>query len=77
MECKREYVVFLDADDWYDKESFSYMTGLLDDSKDDMAFTGMMQSINGRLSLKSKPYFLKVKNIIVLLKNCLQSFMDG
>lgn len=59
LNARGEYVVFLDADDWYDKEAFSYMTGLLDDSKDDMAFTGMMQSINGRLSLKSKPYFFE------------------
>lgn len=57
LNARGEYMVFLDADDWYDLEAMSYMTDLLERSGDGFAVTGMVQSANGHLSLKSKPYY--------------------
>ncbi|WP_251421502.1 MULTISPECIES: glycosyltransferase [Lactococcus] len=55
--ARGQYMVFLDADDWYDLDALAYMTDLLDRSSDDFAVTGMVQSVNGHLSMKSKPYY--------------------
>lgn len=59
LNARGEYIVFLDSDDWYDLNALKYMIQLLDTSEDNMAFTGMVQSVNGILSLKSKPYFFE------------------
>jgi glycosyltransferase involved in cell wall biosynthesis len=58
LNARGEYVVFLDADDWYTKEALSYLSGLLDKSKDDFAVSGLIQSEDEKLTLKSKPYFI-------------------
>ena len=55
--ARGQYMVFLDADDWYDLDALAYMTDLLDRSSDDFAVKGMVQSVNGHLSMKSKPYY--------------------
>ncbi|MCT0499924.1 MAG: glycosyltransferase family 2 protein [Lactococcus cremoris] len=56
LNARGEYLVFLDADDWYDENALQYMSEILDKSNDDMGFFGIAQSINGKLSLKSKAY---------------------
>ena len=57
LNAKGEYLVFLDADDWYDLDALHYLSELLDESGDDFAVSGLVQSTNGQISLKSKPYF--------------------
>ncbi|MGO2742014.1 MAG: glycosyltransferase family 2 protein [Pseudolactococcus laudensis] len=57
LNARGEYLVFLDADDWYDLEALGYLSQLLDASGDDFAVSGLVQSKNGEISLKSKPYF--------------------
>lgn len=49
--------MFLDADDWYDENALQYMSETLEKSSDDMGFFGIVQSVNEKLSLKSRAYF--------------------
>lgn len=57
LNARGDYLVFLDADDWYDLDALRYLSQLLDASGDDFAVSGLVQSRNGEISLKSKPYF--------------------
>lgn len=57
LNARGDYLVFLDADDWYDLNALRYLSQLLDASGDDFAVSGLVQSRNGEISLKSKPYF--------------------
>ncbi|MCT1173367.1 glycosyltransferase family 2 protein [Lactococcus lactis] len=57
LNARGEFLVFLDADDWYDENALQYMSGTLEKSGDDMGFFGVVQSVNGKLSLKSKAYY--------------------
>ena len=57
LNAKGKYLVYLDADDWYDLDALRYLSQLLDESGDDFAVSGLVQSRNGEISLKSKPYF--------------------
>lgn len=57
LNARGKYLVFLDADDWYDLNALRYLSELLDDSGDGLAVSGLVQSKNGKISLKSKPYF--------------------
>lgn len=57
LNARGDYLVFLDADDWYDENALQYMSESLENSGDDMGFFGLVQSINGKLTLKSKAYF--------------------
>ena len=57
LNARGEYLVFLDADDWYNLDALRYLSDLLDDSGDDFAVSGLVQSKNGEITLKSKPYF--------------------
>lgn len=47
LNARGEYLVFLDADDWYDLEALGYLSQLLDASGDDFAVSGLVQSKNG------------------------------
>lgn len=58
VNARGEYSVFLDADDWYDLNALKYLSDLLDDSHDDFAVSGLIQSTDGHLMLKSKPYYV-------------------
>ena len=58
MHARGEYLVILDADDWYDEDALKYMSDMLDASGDDFGVSGIIQSVDGKLSLKSKPYFM-------------------
>lgn len=55
--ARGEYLVFLDSDDWYELDALRYLSQLLDLSGDDFAVSGIVQSTNGHLTLKSKPYY--------------------
>ncbi|WP_249274561.1 glycosyltransferase family 2 protein [Candidatus Enterococcus clewellii] len=57
MNARGEYSVFLDSDDWYDLNGLKYLSDLLDESGDDFVVSGLVQSVDGYLSLKSKPYY--------------------
>ena len=57
LNARGEYLVFLDADDWYDENALKYMSEILEKSGANMGFFGIVQSINGKLSLKSRAYF--------------------
>lgn len=57
MNARGEYAVFLDSDDWYALNGLKYLSDLLDESGDDFAVSGLVQSVDGNLSLKSKPYY--------------------
>lgn len=57
LNARGDYLVFLDSDDWYDLDALRYLSQLLDASGDDFAVSGLVQSRNGEISLKSKPYF--------------------
>ena len=50
LNARGEYLVFLDADDWYDPDGLKILSDLLDESGDGIAFGGVMCSTNGRLS---------------------------
>lgn len=52
VNARGEYSVFLDADDWYDLNALKYLSDLLDDSHDDFAVSGLIQSTDGHLMLK-------------------------
>ncbi|WP_371864135.1 glycosyltransferase family 2 protein [Lactococcus hodotermopsidis] len=58
LNARGEYLVILDADDWYDDKALKYLSDLLDESGDDFAVSGLVQSVDGHLSLKSKPYYV-------------------
>ena len=58
MHAHGEYIVILDADDWYDEGALKYMSDMLASSGDDFGVSGIVQSVDGKLSLKSKPYFI-------------------
>ncbi|MDN5984015.1 MAG: glycosyltransferase family 2 protein [Lactococcus sp.] len=58
VHARGEYLVILDADDWYDEDALKYMSDMLDASGDDFGVSGIIQSVDGKLSLKSKPYFM-------------------
>ncbi|GFH39799.1 glycosyltransferase family 2 protein [Lactococcus insecticola] len=58
LNARGEYLVILDADDWYDENALAYLSQLMDESGDDFAVSGIVQSIDGKLSLKSRPYFI-------------------
>lgn len=53
-----EYTVFLDSDDWYDLNALNYLSVFLDKSQDDMIVSGLVQSMDGVLTLKSKAYYV-------------------
>lgn len=57
INARGKYLVFLDADDWYDENALQYMSETLEKSSDDMGFFGIVQSVNEKLSLKSRAYF--------------------
>lgn len=57
LHAKAEYIVILDSDDWYELNALKYMSDLLDKTGDHFLATGVIQSVDGKLSLKSKPYF--------------------
>lgn len=57
LHAKGEYLVILDSDDWYDINALKYMSDLLDKTGDNFLASGVIQSVDGKLSLKSKPYF--------------------
>ena len=50
LNARGEYLVFLDADDWYDVNGLKILSDLLDKSEDGIAFGGVLCSANGRLS---------------------------
>lgn len=49
LNARGEYLVFLDADDWYAPNGLKALADLLDSSGDGIAFGGIMRSINGVL----------------------------
>ena len=51
MHARGEYLVILDADDWYDEDALKYMSDMLDASGDDFGVSGIIQSVDGKLSL--------------------------
>ena len=58
LNARGDYLVFLDADDWYDLDALRYLSQILDASGDDFAVSGIIQSVDGHLTLKSRPYFI-------------------
>ena len=56
LNARGEYLVFLDADDWYDENALQYMSETLDKSNDDMGFFGIAQSINGKQDVIFKSF---------------------
>ena len=50
LNARGEYLVFLDADDWYDVDGLKVLSDLLDKSGDGIVFGGILCSSNGRLS---------------------------
>ncbi|SKA09236.1 Glycosyl transferase family 2 [Pilibacter termitis] len=57
-QARGEYVVFLDADDWYEQNAFRYLTELMDKTGDAFAVSGLVQHVDGHLSLKSPAYYV-------------------
>ena len=50
LNARGEYLVFLDADDWYDVDGLKILSDLLDKSGDGIVFGGVLCSNNGQLS---------------------------
>ncbi|GFH39800.1 glycosyltransferase [Lactococcus insecticola] len=51
-----EHLVILDADDWYDEKGLEILSNLLDQSKSDIVFGGIVRNQNGRMELFSPAY---------------------
>ena len=53
-----EYVVILDADDWYGLTALENLSNLMDDSQDNFAVGGIVQVNDKNVSAKSKAYYM-------------------
>lgn len=53
-----EYVVILDADDWYRLTALENLSNLMDDSQDNFAVGGIVQVNDKNVSAKSKAYYM-------------------
>ena len=54
--AKGEYLVILDADDWYDQRGLEIFYHSLEKSGDDLVFGGVVRSKNGQLELMTRAY---------------------
>ena len=59
LNARGEYLVFLDADDWYAPDGLKILADLLDESGDGIAFGGIMRSINGQL-FRGDPSYIEL-----------------
>lgn len=59
LNARGEYLVFLDADDWYAPDGLKVLADLLDESGDGIAFGGIMRSINGQL-FRGDPSYIEL-----------------
>lgn len=60
LNARGEYLVFLDADDWYDPDGLKVLADLLDESGDGIAFGGIMRSTNGQL-FRGDPAYIEME----------------
>ncbi|MBL1230704.1 glycosyltransferase family 2 protein [Enterococcus sp. BWB1-3] len=59
LNARGEYLVFLDADDWYALDGLEMLANLLDKSGDGIAFGGIMRSTNGEL-FRGDPSYIEL-----------------